>query len=74
MNVCYEMRHLVVRDVESVELALQVSVQPSELLLVRHGHTPRQTERVLDLFEFKHEGEYFSIACHDFFCEYGGQR
>ena len=42
VNISHEVRHLIVSHVEFVELALKLSVQPPELLLVRHCHTPIQ--------------------------------
>lgn len=74
MDVGDEVRHLVVYQVESVELTLESGLQPPESLLVGHGYPPRLAERVLDLLEFQHEGEDSPVAAHDLLREDGWQR
>ena len=72
--IANEVSHLVMCQIEPVELGLQVSRQPSELLLVRHGDTPAEGERVLDLLELEHEAEDFVVVAHHFLGENSRKR
>ena len=74
MDVGHKVGHLVVRQVEAMELGKQVGTQPSELLLVGHGDAPAQREHVLDLLQLEHEREDLVVIGHDFWGEDRGQR
>ena len=69
MDVGYKVGHLVMRQVEAMELGKQVRAQPTELLLVGHGDTPAYREHVLDLLQLEHKREDLVVVGHDFWSE-----
>ena len=71
VDVADEVGHLVVRQVEPVELGLEAGAEPPKLLLVAHSDAPGGSEHVLNLLQFEHEGENLVIIAHDFLSENG---
>ena len=74
MDVGHKVSHLVMRQVEAMELGKQVRAQPAELLLVGHGDAPAQREHVLDLLQLEHERKDLVVIGHDFRGENRRQR
>jgi hypothetical protein len=70
VDVLEKVGHLVMGDIEAVELVLKRPTQCSELRLVSHVDTPTNREIVLNLFQFPQEREYFQVVCHYFFSEH----
>lgn len=71
MHILHKMSHLMVRQIELMEIVLVVAFDLPELLLVAHVDAPRYAQVVLHFLEFPQEREYFQVVLNHIFCENG---
>ena len=69
MDVRDEVGHLMVREVEPMELRLQRCGKPAERRSISHRKPPRNAQRMLNFLEFPHKTEDLQIVVHHFLCK-----